>query len=217
MKKVGLFLVLGALGCSDLKLEVNGIPGPTGGAGQDAVSLVSQVVSLSAESIECSGVGGQRLDIYSDVNGDHAASEGDVIQTSLFVCNGQIGLTGAAGTEGPEGSPGPQGEPGAQGEPGPQGVAGEAGPAGSSGTVTDISLSGSPSCKSIGDGYYAKRNGETIKLYGSLSNCNNSDDLIAVIDPTPQSGAFASYWLTATKLAFADGSSSANLRIVKFN
>jgi chaperonin cofactor prefoldin len=108
--------------------------------------------------------------------------------------------------------------------PGPQGPAGPAGPQGPAGTpgvggatVVTISLSGSPSCKSTGVGsIYARRDGERVKLYGSLNDCNDMDDKIAELDPTPQSGQNAYFWLSSTKMAVTDSSSSANLKVLSF-
>ncbi len=143
--------------------------------------------------------------------------------------SGPSGEPGIAGTPGPEGVQGPaglagldgsDGLAGADGVDGINGVDGAQGLPGLPGlsvlSVTIVSLSGSPSCKLVDGGYYAKRSSETVKLYLSLNDCNDNDDLVAVIDPTPQSGAYGSYWLTNSKLAFASGSSSANLHIVNF-
>jgi hypothetical protein len=64
-------------------------------------------------------------------------------------------------------------------------------------------------------GIYAKRDGANVNLYDD-NDCHSSDKF-AEIDPTPQTGDYAYYWLTSSKLAVTDGNSSANLKIINFN
>ncbi len=121
------------------------------------------------------------------------------------------------------GLPGPTGPTGATGAQG-VGIPGEAGPAGADGidgiginaSVTNVSLD--VPCQSIGGGYFARRQNEVVRLFNSqvLCEANSVPTIAAVLDPTPQSGAYASIWITATKLALADGSASANLKILNF-
>lgn len=235
---LGALLLAVMIGCTPTKEVVDVYKGDRGDDGQNGYSLASQV--QQAAGCECDEQGGQRLDIYLDLDRDGNVSEGDVFQNSLIACNGRNGLrgprgyTGAQGqqgipgAQGPQGLPGPQGLTGAQGatgQTGAQGVAGPAGPQGPQGPQGSMGPQGpqgpagailtaytlGSTCLSIGDGYYAKRNSDEAKIY-SNSSCST---LVVVIYANHNSGGDASYWLTSNRLAFNDN--NGNLRVIKFN
>lgn len=104
-----------------------GVPGNTGAPGQNGQnghSLVSQY--MAATELECVN-GGNRLDIYIDVDDSLTPSEGDVYQNSLIACNGTNGVDGTNGTNGVDGAPGHDGEAGPPGQAGPPGLNGNPG------------------------------------------------------------------------------------------
>lgn len=117
----------------------NGKNGRDGVDGENGHSLVSQI--NSASEIECS-TGGQRLDVYLDLNDSFFVDEFDLYLNSLVACNGangvdgQDGADGQNGVDGKDGAPGltgergEQGPPGLEGKVGPQGLQGEPGPQG---------------------------------------------------------------------------------------
>jgi hypothetical protein len=121
---------------------VNGKDGVDGKDGANGHSLVSQI--NLASDIECS-TGGQRVDIYLDMNDSFTTDEFDLYLNSIVACNGadgedgtdgedgadgQDGADGKDGAQGLRGEPGEQGPPGLEGRVGPQGLQGEAGPQG---------------------------------------------------------------------------------------
>lgn len=225
--------------CASKTEEINlsaqdGVDGVNGANGH---SLVSQYNSVS--NCACDEQGGTSLDIYLDLDDSLTLTEGDLYQNSLIACNGRNGLNGVnglpgaqgpqgiPGEQGPQGVPGPQGLTGAAGATGATGAQGVAGPAGPQGPQGPQGLMGpqgpqgpagvilqnytlSSSCQAVGDGYYAKKNGDDVKLY-SNSSCSS---LTAAIYAEHSSGGDASYWLTATRLGFNDG--NGNLRVLKF-
>jgi len=244
MKKLilGLLLASIAAGCAPDREVVEiykGVPGPQGEQGpqgpqgENGHSLVSETVE--AGEIECDSAGGNRLDIYVDMDDSLSVSEGDVFQSALIACNGLNGLNGAdgltgaqgpegvAGAQGPQGLPGPAGAVGPQGSQGvagpvgpsgpqgPQGAPGAQGPAGAGATLQNYSLGSS--CTNIGDGYYAKRSGDDAKIYDD-NDCGSSDHVVTIYAEHTSNGD-ASFWLTSTRLAFNDN--NGNLRVIKFN
>ncbi len=136
---------------------------------------------------------------------------------------GPQGLTGAAGATGATGAQGVAGPVGPIGPQGPQGTMGPAGPQGPAGAVLQNYTLSSSTCTSIGDGYYAKKDGDTVKLYKDLpgnsgSDCDGSgpdSNFAANLYAEHTSNGEASIWLSATRLGFNDN--SGNLRVIKFN
>lgn len=145
------------------------------------------VVSVYNESseFECSN-GGQRLDLYLDIDYSLSVTEGDRYMNSLITCNGNNGLNGEIGPQGEQGPQGligetgpmgltgpqglqgfpgvpgaigPQGLPGVAGSTGPQGIPGIAGPVGPQGPQGPQGIQGP-----------AGNSGATIVLY-SQTNC----------------------------------------------
>jgi hypothetical protein len=216
---------------------VQGSAGPQGASGH---SLVSETVSASW--CECDEAGGNRLDIYLDLDDSHSVSEGDEFQSALVACHGMNGLNGAQGLEGAQGPQGvagvmgPQGLPGDAGLTGPmgpsgdQGVAGPVGPAGpqgpqgtpgamgpaGSGATVQVYTLGS-SCQSVGNGYYAKKSSDSAAMYDD-SDCS-IHDFVATLNSEQSSNGQSSMWLSATRLAFADSDTSSGvvLRVLNFN
>lgn len=125
---------------------------------------------------------------------------------------GPQGLKGNTGAVGPTGAPGLTGPVGPQGPQGPAGAMGPQGPQGPAGAILQNYTLGS-SCTNVGDGYYAKRDDTTVKLY-SASSCS-SGSFVANIYAEHTSNGEASVWLTSTRLAFNDN--NGNLRVIKFN
>lgn len=127
---------------------------------------------------------------------------------------GVAGAQGPVGPQGPQGPAGPIGQTGATGAQGPQGPTGPQGPSGA--IIQNYTLSSS-TCTSIGDGYYAKKGGsghsDEANLYSS-SSCSSSSYVVTIYSEHVSNGS-ASYWLTATRLAFNDN--NGNLRVLKFN
>jgi hypothetical protein len=112
------------------KAGKDGVDGRDGKDGANGHSLVSQI--NLASDIECS-TGGQRVDIYLDMNDNFSTDEFDLYLNSIVACNGADGEDGADGKDGAQGlrgEPGEQGPPGLEGRVGPQGLQGEAGPQG---------------------------------------------------------------------------------------
>lgn len=224
-------MLIGSLmlaGCGNDYDLVDGQSGQPGAAGQDGAdgqngtdgkdganghSIASQF--MEATQCECIS-GGSRLDLYLDLDDSLSASEGDQYLGSLVACNGfngQDGEAGIPGEQGPQGEVGPAGEQGnpgeageqgptgPQGPEGPQGEPGAVGPAGSGATITQYNLNST--CKSIGNGYYAKSG---VKIYDN-SLCNGSH--------TDLSDANSTLWLSASSLAVVVNSST--LRVISFN
>lgn len=123
-----LFLILLITACGkDGKDGRDGLDGKDGANGH---SLVSQI-NLASE-IECVN-GGQRLDVYLDLNDSLLVDEFDLYLNSLVACNGLDGKDGEDGKDGAQGLRGERGEqgpPGLEGKVGPQGLQGERGPQG---------------------------------------------------------------------------------------
>lgn len=213
-----------ALSACEFKKEVVGmLKGDPGANGADGYSLVS--VTTQVDGCECDGAGGQRLDVYLDLDRSTTVTEADAYQNSLVACNGQQGLRGYRGYPGEMGPPGIgiPGPQGIQGEPGPMGPPGQSiqgppGATGPAGAVIQNYALGS-SCTSIGDGYYAKRSGDEARIYTADSNPNDSsgncDNFVANLYAEHTSNGSASMWLSATRLAFNDN--NGNLRVLKFN
>lgn len=97
---------------------------------------------------------------------------------------------------------------GLKGDQGLQGVPGAQGPAGSNATLQNYTLSSS--CLSVGDGWWAKKSSDDVKLY-SNSSCSN---LVENLYSDHTSNGVASIWLSPTRLGFNDG--DGNLRVLKF-
>jgi hypothetical protein len=105
----------------------DGVAGKDGKDGANGHSLVSQI--NDASDIECS-TGGQRVDIYLDMNDSFTTDEYDLYLNSIVACNGADGVDGQDGVDGLRGERGEAGPPGLEGRVGPQGLQGEAGPQG---------------------------------------------------------------------------------------
>ncbi len=146
LKVFGLLIALAMVGCAIDKSTVATITATDGTNGQNGHSLVSQYVQ--ATELECDSAGGSRLDIYVDIDDSLSASDGDVYQNSLVVCNGLNGLNGIDGQDGQDGQngnnginghdgiagpPGSAGPPGLNGNPGHDGAQGPAGAPGTPG------------------------------------------------------------------------------------
>lgn len=141
-KFVVILALLTLIGCSPSKEVVNVIKGNDGANGHSLVSSYNE-----STSCECGENGGSRLDIYLDMDDSLSATEGDLYQNSLVVCNGLNGLNGRDGEDGEQGIQGPQGEQGPRGIPGrrgprglqgavgPQGLVGATGPQGAAGAI----------------------------------------------------------------------------------
>lgn len=178
--------------------------------------------------IACNGRNGMRGPRgYPGVQGEQgipgeAGPQGIPGEQGIQGLPGPQGLVGATGAVGPQGIPGLPGPTGATGATGPQGAMGPQGPTGPAGALLQNYTLGS-SCTSIGDGYYAKRDDTTVKLFKDLpgnsgSDCDSSgsdSNFVANIYAEHTSNGEASFWLTATRLAFNDN--NGNLRVIKFN
>lgn len=215
-----LILIVSCGKKKELSLE-KGDAGANGKDGKSAHSLVSDI-SIVEEGFLCPN-GGKSTNIYLDLDDSLTASDGDVYQNSLIVCNGLNGLQGEQGPQGEQGEQGEQGlqgiagEQGPQGEVGPQGPAGEngpqgpvgpQGPAGEPGTLVTITSSSSGSCTNVtGTSYYTKVNGNNVGVFTS-SNCSSSSKVEELSNGE-------SFWFSGNKLGFSLGSSG--IRIVTFN
>lgn len=212
MKKMLLFMFL--CSCSPKTELVEIIKGDDGLAGANGHSVVSEYVQ-SCE-IECAA-GGQRLDLYLDLDDSLSATEGDLYLNSLVACNGlngAKGAKGATGAQGPQGAIGPQGLPGAQGLPGPTGPVGPQGPQGLPGADGDddsgatITQYSSSSCTLIaGTSSYVKVSNNSVSLYTS-SSCSSSSKFATVSEGE-------SYWVAAKDLAVFNTQTS--IRVIHFN
>lgn len=211
MKKLILFLTL-IVSCDSTTVQIiSGQNGADGQNGANGHSLVSE--TNEASGCECGEAGGQRLDIYVDLDDSLSASEGDVYQGSLVACNGSNGLNGEQGQTGEQGPPGvagPQGEPGVgipgptgpTGPTGPQGTPGAQGPAGEGATITVYNTN---TCTLIaGTAYYTKSD----NIYTG-STCH-SNTKVAELD-----GGDDTFWVSATKLAVENN--GAGIRVISFN
>lgn len=220
--------------CSPAREVVQIVKGDKGDSGNDGYSFAS--VSTSA-GCECDEAGGTRLDIYLDLDRSESVTEGDAYNSSIVVCNGnngaqgQQGVAGEQGPQGIQGIPGPQGEAGAEGQQGiagptgpmgPQGPQGLQGPQGGAGAlIQNYTLNSS--CQSVGDGFYAKKDGSVVKLFRDLpgnsgADCDSSgsdSNFFDYLYADHTSNGTASVWLSSTRLGFNDG--NGNLRVVKFN
>ncbi len=105
----------------------NGRSGLDGKDGVNGHSLTSQINNASV--VECS-TGGQRLDIYLDMNDNFFTDEQDLYLNSLVACNGVDGVDGDDGQNGADGRDGAVGLQGERGEVGPPGLEGKVGPQG---------------------------------------------------------------------------------------
>lgn len=150
MKYIAILLLLTA--CGVQKEKVSFYNGKDGANGH---SLVSEYT----EAQECIA-GGQRLDIYLDMDDSLTTSEGDLYQSSLIACNGEQGIQGIQGAVGPQGLVGETGAVGPQGE---QGVAGPTGPQGEQGVQGIQGAAGLPgsSCTLV----FKSNNGGNGKKY----------------------------------------------------
>lgn len=211
MRLVSFILAIFMVACSVTdRASVQGLPGANGQNGKDGASLVSEL--LSVNECECDGAGGNRQDVYVDVDNSRTVNGGDHYLYSAINCNGQNGLS-IMGPQGPQGAMGPQGIPGLgipgpmgpQGPQGPQGLTGPVGPSGSGGSITAYSSS---SCTLIaGTSSYAKPTGSgNYGLYSS-STCHSSSKWAEV-----SQGEI--YYLGGS--SYATWSSSA-LRVLTFN
>jgi len=128
------------LGCQDATLVCQ--PGPDGTVEDECYEIGEFGSStLAQETPEPAGdncpEGGKRIDTGFDDN-DNARLDANEVDSTIYVCDGEPGPTGATG---PGGEPGPVGDAGAPGPAGelgaegPQGPVGEAGPTGPTGAV----------------------------------------------------------------------------------
>lgn len=154
----------------------------------------SLVTSLaSASELECVS-GGNRLDVFLDLDYSLTPSAADQYMNSLVACNGAMGLTGATG------------EPGPTGAIGPVGPAGEPGPAGIDGTSATISTYSGTNCTLISNtSTFMKKSGSNYGLY-TTSNCHANSKFAEVSQGE-------SYWASASDLAVW---SSTSLRVISF-
>lgn len=231
MKSALLLAILMAItACGPRKETVKIYQGKDGKDGANGHSLVSEIVEAS----ECID-GGNRLDIFLDMDDSLSVSEGDQYQSSLVACNGAqgeqglVGEKGEQGEQGAQGIPGEMGPQGLQGEVGPQGLQGIAGaigpqgpqgipgpvgpmgsqgpqgPAGASYSLT-ISVVPTGSCAAIsGSSYYVKHNGSNAAVYSS-SSCSSHSKLEELSDGE-------SFWLAARILGVFGNES---FRVINF-
>lgn len=87
----------------------NGVDGKDGKDGANGHSLVSLI--NPASEIECTS-GGQRLDVYLDMNDSFTADEFDLYLNSVVSCNGTDGQDGVDGQDGIDGQDGADGRDG---------------------------------------------------------------------------------------------------------
>lgn len=154
----------------------------------------SLVTSLaSASELECSS-GGNRLDVFLDLDYSLMPSAADIYMNSLVACNGALGMSGTTG------------EPGPTGAIGPAGPAGEPGPAGLDGTSATISTYSGTNCTLISNtSTFIKKSGSNYGLY-TASNCSSNSKFAEVSQGE-------SYWASASDLAVW---SSTSLRVISF-
>lgn len=222
MKKILVLLaVLAGIGCSPSREAVqviNGTNGTDGKDGSNGHSLVSQYVA--ATELECGSTGGNRLDIYIDMDDSLTASENDVYQNSLVACNGLNGLNGADGTDGLNGADGQAGPPGLSGPPGLNGNPGHdglQGPQGQSGTPGAPGYNGhdgsngsngndgkdasvkpkniGASCTSVNASYDALTKNNTVELYTAGKSCAAPYKVFVL------TSSASTFWISATELA----------------
>lgn len=116
----------------------NGIDGADGADGADGEDGSNALVVVTEEPAgENCPAGGQKVESGVDDN-NNAVLDPEEIDSTSYVCNGEVGANGAPGSNGAagaEGVQGPQGIQGAQGDVGPQGPIGPAGPAGPQGSA----------------------------------------------------------------------------------
>lgn len=176
---------------------------------------VSEGDSYQTSLVACNGHNGlngsQGLPGTQGAQGDQGPQglPGEAGPQGLPGVQGPEGIAGPAGAVGAQGAQGLAGPTGPAGPQGPQGTQGAQGPAGAGATIQNYTLGSS--CTSLGDSFYAKRSGDEAKVY-SNSNCTTS---VVTIYAEHVSNGEASYWLTATRLAFNDN--NGNLRVIKFN
>jgi hypothetical protein len=142
-----LLLVLGfvLVGC-DKRTEIATVVAVDGKNGHSLVSQYNTIDSSSdseSDHIECLN-GGNRLDIFVDMDDSLSVSEGDVYSNSLIACNGLNGLQGLQGIQGVQGEAGEQGRQGIPGRRGPRGRQGPQGIAGLDGADGPQGLRGEP-------------------------------------------------------------------------
>lgn len=203
-------------GCGAVSTREASITAQNGKDGANGYSVVS--IFREASQCECGNAGGQRLDMYLDLDYSLDASETDLYINSLAVCNGANGLNGETGQPGAQGPQGIAGEVGPAGEQGPQGEQGYPGPTGPQGEDGPQGLQGNPgssaridsyssnSCTKItGTNIYVKPNGGNFKLYNS-SSCHSSSAFAEVSEGE-------SYWVSSSALAVHADSS---LRVITF-
>lgn len=176
-----LVLLLATAACSK-RTDVATVVAVDGTNGKDGHSVVS-VYNESSE-LECSN-GGQRLDLYLDMDYSLSVTDGDMFMNSLVTCNGANGLNGAQGSQGeigpqgligatgPRGLRGPRGyqgfpgQPGAVGPQGLDGVAGATGPQGIPGVAGPVGPQGATGPQGIQGP--AGSSGATIVLYAQTT------------------------------------------------
>ncbi len=211
-----LFLALFVTGCMNKALIVRGNDGgkgdtgATGSTGANGHSLVSQI--LDATELECPS-GGDRLDVYLDLDDSLSASEGDLYQNSLVACNGYNGNPGHDGTPGQPGGPGQAGPPGLNGNPGHDGIPGPPGTPGTPGNDGHGATVGQhnvASCTSLGGTFYLKKGSGnesgSVGIYTS-SNCTGNHSQL--------NDANSTFWLSSSSLAiYVDGQ---NVRVLTFD
>ncbi len=198
----------------------NGSQGPSGPAGSNGHSLVSQY--MPASELECDSEGGSRLDIYVDLDDSLSASEGDLYQNSLVVCNGSNGNNGENGHDGIAGPPGSSGPPGLDGNPGHDGLPGPSGAPGTPGAPGSNGNDGAPgkdahvtsknvteSCGSLTAGYDALIKNNTVELYTAGKSCAAPFKVFVL------TSSASTFWVSSTELAvFVD---PAGVRILNYN
>ena len=127
----------------------NGPTGPTGPQGpkgddgiQGLVGLTSVLQILAEGAGTNCPTGGKLLRHGIDAN-RNTLLDSDEVQSSQYLCNGEVGPTGPVGDTGAQGLQGPKGDTGVMGSTGPagaQGVPGDTGPAGAAGVTSLISV-----------------------------------------------------------------------------
>lgn len=215
MKRVLMTTMILLTACAkDRNIEAT-ITGVDGKNGHSITSVYNKATELECES------GGQRLDMYLDLDDSLDVSESDKYVNSLVSCNGangKNGLDGKQGEQGPQGLQGlvgPKGDTGAtgatglQGPVGPQGPTGPQGLQGASGSSAAIKVYTSE-CKKVTEAssnIYVKQNGSNFALYTS-SSCSSSSKFKEINDGE-------SYFVSDRSLAInQDGTA---LRIITFN
>ena len=209
MKNLFILMLLAACGIQESVILKKGLDGQTGRDGIDGVagtsglnghSLVSEF--SNATPLECPN-GGNRTDIFIDMDDSFSVSTGDYYSNSLVACNG---FNGAQGAQGIQGKDGPQGETGptSQGQTGPQGPVGATGPMGPSGSGATVVPSTSTCTQLVGN-FFTKNN--VLYLEDDLNHCDGTKDKVEL-------NSLGSLWLSASQLAVFDGTL---LRIINFN